>query len=342
MRAAQLISLALAIACLGTTQADSAASFSATINSVQPKIVKVYGVGGLRGLEAYQSGFLISENGYILTVWSTVLDTEFITITLDDGRRFEEATFVGADPRLEIAVLKIEASELPHFDLGAAASGQVGNRVLAFSNLYKVATGSEPASVQHGVVSALAKLTARRGIFKTPYNGPVLVLDAMTNNPGAAGGAVTNQRGALLGMIGKELRNAQDNTWLNYAVPIGELRESITAIIENKSPPRGSDTENLPKNSIDLVALGAVLVPEVVDSTPPYIDAVRPGSSAETAGLLRDDLVLFVGSVLVQSLDDLASECRRIDSRRPLQLTVRRGDELKAIVIEPSKTGDGN
>lgn len=335
--------LALALVCAGGTIVEAATSFSTAINSVQPKIVKIYGAGGVRGLEAYQSGFLISADGYVVTVWSTVLDTEYVTITLDDGRRFEEATFVGADPRLEIAILKVDAVDLPYFDLAKVAEGRVGKRVLAFSNLYKVATGSEPSSVQHGVVSALANLTARRGVFKTPYKGPVLVVDAMTNNPGAAGGAVTDHHGVLLGMIGKELRNAQDNTWLNYAFPIGELRESITAIVENKSPPRGGDEQDLPETPIDLAALGVIMVPEVVDSTPPYVDAVRSGSPAEVAGLMRDDLILFVGSVLVQSLDNLTDECLRIDARRGVQLTVRRGDKLQAIVIAPAANpGGGN
>ena len=86
------------------------------IREAQRKTVKIYGAGGLRGLEAYQSGFLISADGYVLTVFSHVLDSDTITVTLDDGRKFE-AKLLGADPRLEVAVLKIDAADLPHFDL---------------------------------------------------------------------------------------------------------------------------------------------------------------------------------------------------------------------------------
>ena len=60
--------------------------------------------------------------------------------------------------------------------------------MLALSNLFGVATGNEPASVQHGTVSVVTRLDARRGMFETPYHGPVYVLDLVTNNPGAAGG----------------------------------------------------------------------------------------------------------------------------------------------------------
>ena len=211
-------------------------SLAPVIEEVQPKIVKIYGAGGPSGLEPYQSGFLISDSGHILTVWSYVLDTDYIKATLNDGRGFE-AKLLGADPRLELAVLKIDADELPHFDLAAAVPAESGSRVLAFSNLFGVATGDEPASVQHGIISVKTRLDARRGVFESPYHGDVYVLDAMTNNPGAAGGALVNQFGELLGMLGKELRSAQNNIWLNYALPIDELRDSVEQIMAGKFRP---------------------------------------------------------------------------------------------------------
>ena len=64
-------------------------SFSQVIQTVQPKIVKIFGAGGLRGLESYQTGFLVSSAGHVLTVWSYVLDTEVVTVVLDDGRKFQ-------------------------------------------------------------------------------------------------------------------------------------------------------------------------------------------------------------------------------------------------------------
>ena len=86
-------------------------SFADKVNQVQPKIVKLYGAGGLRGLEAYQTGILISADGHILTAWSYVLDTEGIRATLHDGRSYE-AEVVGVDPWLEIAILKIPGEDL--------------------------------------------------------------------------------------------------------------------------------------------------------------------------------------------------------------------------------------
>ena len=191
-------------------------SYAEVVADVQPRMIKVFGTGGLRSLESYQSGFLISKDGHVLTAWSYVLDSGDATVVLDDGRKFT-SEIVGADPRMEIAVLKIDATDLPYFDLSSASPLQLGSRVLAFSNLYGVATGDEPTSVLHGIVAGRTKLSARRGSFKTPYRGNVYVLDAMTNNAGAAGGALTDSQGRLAGVLGKELRDAETNTWLNYA-----------------------------------------------------------------------------------------------------------------------------
>ena len=334
-----LVALVLGVTAGLARDCPAAATFVTTIHRVLPKVVKIYGAGGLRGLEAYQTGILISPEGHVLTAWSTVLDTDNPVVILDDGRRFE-SELLGADPQLEIAILKVPASDLPFFDLSNVASAQVGQRVLAFSNLFKVATGDEPVSVQRGVIAAITELSARRGVFQTPYSGPVYVTDALTNNPGAAGGALTNLRGELLGLLGKELRNAQDNTWLNYSLPIDQLRTAIDDIKAGKTRPRRDPGQLLPRDPVDLARLGILLVPEVVDNTPPFIDAVRSGSPAAAAGVRSDDLILFINNVLVQSLHDLKEECRRIARDEQVQLTIRRGDQLKVILLDDSANSE--
>jgi serine protease Do len=269
----------------------------------------------------------------VLTVWSYVLDTEEVTVTLDDGRRFK-ADLLGSDPRLELAVLKIDAAELPHFDLMQAVEAGPGTRVLAFSNLFGVATGDEAASVQKGSIAALANLAARRGAYQTPYRGPVYVLDAMTNNPGAAGGALVTQHGELLGMLGKELRNAQNNLWLNYAIPLDPIRETVTAIQSGKFAPRSADdATKKPEDALNLQLLGIVLVPDVLERTPPYVDDVRTASPAARAGLKSDDLLVFVNGRLAPSCKALAEELSFLERDEEVQLTVQRGQELVEITV---------
>jgi len=327
---------AVAPAAFQATAAPTAPPIPETVVQVQPKLVKVYGAGGLRGLEAYQSGFLISAEGHVLTAWSYVLDSDSVTVTLNDGRKFE-ARLLGADPRLEVAVLKIEAAGLPYFDLRQAVDAEAGTRVLALSNLFGVAMGNEPASVQRGTISVKTRLEARRGVYEIPYDGPVYVLDAVTNNPGAAGGALVTRRGELVAMLGKELRNALNSTWLNYAVPIDQLRGTVEQIRAGKFVVRKSEeAAKKPARPLTLGMLGIVLVPDVVERTPPYVDAVAPNSPAAKAGVQPDDLVVLVGDRFIPSCKALAGELQYIDFEDQLRLTVLRGQQMKEFVLQGS------
>jgi serine protease Do len=282
----------------------------------------------------YQSGVLISREGHILTAYSYVLDTDYISVVLSDGRKFE-AKLLGADPRLEIAVLKIAGADLPYYDLAKSPAGRLADNVLAFSNLFNVAIGDEPASVQHGIISALAKLEAQQGVFETPYRGPIYVLDAKTNNPGAAGGALVTRRGELLGILGKELKNSLNSTYLNYAIPVAELRESVEAIKAGKMVARrDAEPKQKPRRSLTLDALGLTLVPDVLERTPPYVEQVRAGSPAEKAGVHPDDLIILLGDHLVQSCKFLHGDLDYIDYQDPVKLTLLRGQELIEVTLQ--------
>ena len=314
-----------------------------TIASVSPKVVKIFGAGGGQKLHAYGSGFLVSATGHIVTVWSHILDGDTVTVVLHDGRRFE-GKVVGAEPPLDMAVLKIEAEGLPYFDLAQTAVVGPGTRVLAFSNAFKVATGDEPVTVMHGVISAKTSLAARRGAFESPYNGPVYVVDAITNNSGAAGGVLTTWDGRLLGMLGKELRNTQTNTWLNYVMPIGELKTTTEEIISGrfsrtkKDDPDEDSPGKVKPRRYEALDFGIVTIPDVISRTPAYIDRVLPGSQAEKVGLLPNDLILFVGEDLVQSCRMLRDELGRLEANDPLKVIVRRGDVLVSVeMVTPRK-----
>ncbi len=310
-----------------------------TIRMIQPRMVKIFGAGGIRGLHAYGTGFLVSPKGHIATVWSHVLDADSITVVLNDGRRFQ-ARVLGAKPQLDLAVLKLQAEnvELSYFDIEQTASVGPGTRILAFSNMFNVATGDEPVSVLHGVIAARTNLSTRRGTFEIPYDGPIYVVDAITNNSGAAGGVLTTQDGQLLAMIGKELRNARSNTWVNYAIPIGELKEAIKQItngnfVAHKKKP---DETEIPVRYHPL-DFGLVMVPDVLYRTPAYVDSVLPNSQAARAGLRSDDLVLFVNDELIQSCRTLKVALGRLESGDALRLIVRRANQLVQIKMNVKK-----
>lgn len=319
--------------------AAAATPLQAAIRTAQRKVVKIYGAGGVRGLEAYQTGVLISPQGQVLTALSYVLDTDQLTVVVDDGRHFT-AEVLGIDQVAELAVLSLDVGDesLPAFDLAADASApaaQAGDRVLALSNLYNIAGGDEPVSVLQGVITAVAPLEARRGGFESNYRGRVYVLDAAANNPGAAGGALVDWNGRLLGVLGKELKSRSTGSWLHYALPLGEIAATVEQLRQGQSL---EDRESAPEaqEPVTLAELGLVLVPDVLPRTPPYIDAVHPESPAARAGLRADDLVVFLAGEPTASCRAVADLMARQERYDAVRISVLRDGEL----VEASLTAD--
>lgn len=314
-------------------QEATSQSLHQTVVASELKTVKLFGAGGM-GLESYQSGFFISAEGHILTVWSTVLDVSDIICVTSDGRKLK-AQVLGIDPNLELAVLLSDQPPAAYFSLEDSAQAAPGDRVLAISNLFGIATGSEMSSVQKGAVMTITELRARRGNFQSVYQGPALIIDAMTNNPGAAGGALLNMQGQLLGMLGKELRDTSANIWINYALPAAQFKESVGNILAGKTIIRSQATRKVADRPMSLSQLGLVLIPNILSKTPAYIDSVQPRSPAASAGLKPDDLILFINSQRVASQAALMEELNTIDRGDGVLVMVQRGSELKEVLLQP-------
>lgn len=339
-RIALFVSLAL------TWAVPAQAPFHEVAREVNRKLVKVYGSGGFRGLVAYGTGVVISPDGYVLTASSHLLDTPELRVHLYDGRRVPAKVIV-VEPELDAAIIKIDKVEdLPYFDALAAAkrpAAKSGDWVLGFSNQFEIATRDEPMSVTRGVIAAVAKLPLQRGVFDAPYQGEVYVVDAVTNNPGAAGGALTTTKGELVGLIGKELRNGLTETWLNYAVPLVakvDMRqgEQIVAVSMAEFIEKGVKGEYKPtvreRNRDGSGAFdGIVFVPNVVERTPPYVEEVLPGSPGAKAGLRPDDLVVYVDGEPVISIAGYRAILEKIRPGTMVKLEVRRGDKLVSVEL---------
>jgi serine protease Do len=320
--------LMAACACLGeqATALRADDSFADVADQVNQRVVKLFGSGGYQGLVSYGSGILVSPEGHVLTVASHILLTDELRVHLWDGRRLQAQVLV-VEPELDAALLKINGVDhLPYFDVGQSAAGplaKAGEWVLAFSNEFQIATRDEPVSVQHGVIAAYAKLRGRRGIFEAPYTGDVYVVDAVTNNPGAAGGALTDRRGRLLGVIGKELRNTLSDTWVNYAVPIQMLATFVDKAKKGDYKPiiRSEVPPGIPGYH------GIVMVPNVVERTPPFIEEVILGSPAARAGLRPDDLVVFAQGEQIASVKAFRDVMGRARPGTVVKMEVRRADK---------------
>ena len=346
-----LLACVLWMSCIGSGAAQSSAargtaSRQSQVQSDDPldralaRVVKIFGAGGMHSLEGYGSGFVVSAGGHVVTVWSHLIDSGEVNVVLNDGRRFP-AKFVTGDPSRDLAVLKIEGADLdlPFFDLRESVDAPPGTRVLAFSNMFKVATGDEAVSVLHGVISVRTRLSARRGAYRAPYEGPVYIVDSVTNNPGAAGGALTTLDGSLIGMLGRELQNTESNTWVNYAVPISELRGPIEDIIAGRFvKPQSKPTDGAPR--FTALDFGLVLVPDVVYRTPAYVETVVADSPSAKAGIRQEDLIVFVNDELVQSNRALKAILGRLESGDLIHVVVRRKDQLLPLELRvPDRRG---
>jgi len=306
-------------------------SFVEAVEQVNKKVVKLYGAGGFQGLASYGTGVLVSPQGHILTVNSPMLDTTNLRVHLSDGRRFQAKVIV-AEPELDVALVKIDKVEdLPFFDVAAAAKAapaRPGDWVLAFSNQFHIATGDEPVSVQRGVIAAYAKVYGRRGVYKAPYAGEVYVLDAITNNPGAGGGAVTTRKGELLGLVGKELRNDLTDTWINYAMPVQALAAFVDKAKRGEYKPIVREKKEGPAGYH-----GVVLVPNVVERTPPFVEEVAPGSPGAAAGLRPDDLIVYIDGQQVVSIQSFHELMKDVPPGTKVKLEVRRGEKLVPVEL---------
>jgi serine protease Do len=341
--------LALVAAACHLDRALADTSFAKVAEEVNPKVVKLFGSGGFKGLASYGTGVLISKDGYILTVNSHILDTRDLRVHLYDGSRYH-GKVVAREPVLDVALVQIEPSgkravEIEqYFNVEQAANRPIlepGTSVLAFSNLFQIATRDEPLSIQHGVIAAYSKLAGRIGVFEATYRGNVYVLDAITNNPGAGGGVITTRKGELVAMIGKELRNELTNTWINYAIPFGasvevpdkdgkKIQVSILDIVRKKDKYKPAPE---PAKVANLAFHGIILVPNVVERTPPYVEEVLPGSPAEKAKLRPDDLVVYVDGLPVQDINTFNNIMSNYPPGTEVKLEIQRGDKLMTVPL---------
>jgi serine protease Do len=320
---------------------------------VNKKLVKLFGAGGFKGLPSYGTGIAVSPNGFILTVNNHILTTTDLRVHLFDGR-FYHAKVVAKEPELDVALIKLEepVEKLPCYNIETEAAKPTavpGTWVLAFSNQFAIAERDEPMSVQHGVVQAFSDLKGRKGVADAPFQGKVYFIDVVACNPGAAGGALTNYKGDLLGILGRELKNKLSDSWINYAVPVTAAVELIN-----------DETKKVEKVAIkDFVSLamagkwkphtkkviakgpgvyhGIILVPNPVSLTPPYIEAVVPGSPADKAGLRTDDLIVYVDGELVQSIKGFKDLINSYQPGQQVRLDVQRGAQLETVTLTLEK-----
>jgi serine protease Do len=305
--------------------ADENSEFAPAVNYAQARMVKIFGAGIGRS-PGYATGLIVSPEGDILTAVGVHLATSNLRVTTPDGET-HFAKVIRRSNNLQAALLKIEAKTPDYFDLTQTSNLEPGDWILGISNCFKVADGAEPLSVNVGVLQLRTRLEARRGVQDFPYNGDVLLIDAITSNPGAAGGAVVGVDGKLAGMIGKVIEGVNTNTRLNYAVPTNLLHTFLTNPEEVESDSHPPTVDDKPGE------LGIRLFGLAGRRGPAYVDRVVASSPAAAAGIKSDDLVISLAGEAIKSGDDFQKAVAKLKAGQQVQVVVKRKNELVTVQL---------
>lgn len=337
--------LGLLLAATGTTAwSDSTPRGVDVLPPVQDAIVKVYGLGGVAGLEGYQTGFFLrSDEPIVMTVDSPVLDGASVTLIDALGDR-SEGRLLGRDSTTGLALIGCPPTTAPPaaIDLSTPARPRRGQSLWVLSNAFAIANGDEPVSVQGGRLAAIAPMplpgAARlRPAIGAPAGGTtVLLLDAITSNPGAGGGVVVDARGSFAGMLGAECRSPVTGAWINYALPAEAVREAVARIEQSQEDTPTNNRNDTPAMArIALREVGIALIPSLTTRTPAYIEQVASNSPASRAGLRADDLIVAVAGVNVGTTETAATEIaaalQRVDR---VELTLLSDQKIVNLIVE--------
>lgn len=320
-----------------TIAQDIPAERNPVVRSGQEVVVKLFGAG-VGTLDSYGSAVLVSDKGHAVTVWNHLVNTGYLTAVVSDGRRYT-VKVVGTSLEHDLAVLKLESEDgetFPFVDWKSFAEASAGEPVLAFSNMFHVATGNEPVSVVHGVIASNSILEAGFGRWQFPVQTPVYLLDAVTNNSGAAGGLLTNLQGQPLGLLGREIRHRETDAWVNYAVPWKTLQPVLAAVLEGRQITTAAAEADSKKQLSDrqlTAQFGLTLLPGFLQKTPAYVDRIIPDSAAAQAGLQRGDLVLMVSDEVIQSVTDFKSALGKLRKGQTVSVTVSRDNRLQNVSL---------
>ncbi len=240
------------------------------------------------------SGFIITQDGYIVTNHHVVSGASSVTVTLYDGTEYA-ATVVGSDSDYDVAVLKIDATGLQPVTLGKSSDVNVGDTVLAIGN----PLGELTFSMSQGIVSCCDRAINVDG---TPFN--MIQVDASIN-PGNSGGPLMNLYGEVVGIVSAKYSSYSDTTveGLGFAIPIGDVQAIITDIMEN-----GTVT-NKPSFGITAGTMTEQMAAQYqIDQTSgAFVYSVNKGGAGEKAGLQMGDVITKIDSTDITSMDDLTA-----------------------------------
>ena len=258
------------------------------------------------------SGFIISEDGYLLTNNHVVADADEITVSLGDRREYQ-AEVIGADERSDVALLKIDAEDLPTLDIGKSKDLRVGEWVVAIGSPFQLRF-----SVTSGIVSAKGR-SIPNGSDSTYV--PFIQTDVAIN-PGNSGGPLFNLDGEVVGINSQIYTRSGGYMGVSFAIPIDYAMDVADQLKEKGYVARGwlgvsiQEVTSELAEALDMEIPKGALISQIIEDSP-----------AEKSGLKEEDVILFFDGEEIFYSSDL-----------PLTVGAIRPDtEVNAMVLRDGK-----
>jgi serine protease Do len=268
------------------------------------------------------SGFIISDDGYILTNAHVVESADKITVRLTDKREFK-AKVIGSDKRTDVALLKIEATGLPKISQGDPNLLKVGEWVLAIGSPFGF-----DSSVTAGIVSAKGRSLPQENFV------PFIQTDAAIN-PGNSGGPLFNMKGEVIGINSQIYSRSGGYMGLSFAIPIDVAMDVVKQLRSSGKVTRGRIGVSIQEvtrelaDSFGLTKLAGALISDV-----------EKGGPADKAGILASDVILKFDGKAVNTSNDLP---RIVAATRPgnkVSVQLWRKGEIREVTVTVGEIAD--
>ena len=266
------------------------------------------------------SGVIVSPDGYILTNNHVIEEADEIQVTLNDGRT-AVAQVIGTDPETDLAVLKINLTNLPAITWGNSEQIAIGDGVLAIGNPFGVGQ-----TVTSGIISALGRTQLGINTFEN-----FIQTDAAIN-PGNSGGALVDVMGHLVGINTAIYSRSGGSMGIGFAIPTSTARQVLEAIVRDGEVVRGWIGVE-PQDITAELAEGFGLKPQ----SGVIITGVLQNSPAANAGLRPGDVVTAVGDQPVSKVSELLSAVAALTPGKASTLSVMRKDTRLTLNVVPGQ-----
>ena len=283
------------------------------------------------------SGVIVSKDGYIVTNNHVVDFADNVNVTLSDNRKFV-AKVVGTDPKYDLAVIKIESSDLPFVQKGNSDNLKIGEWALAIGFPYDIGT-----TVTAGIISATHK---KIGVSETRNVMEDFIQTDAVVNPGNSGGALVDAQGKLIGINTAIQTRTGSYEGYSFAIPVNTMSKITDEIIKTGGVKRNNNNSlSSPQaNSAKRPALGVKMISdEYFDEAAKdlnlnvasgvIVSEVLDGSSAQYAGILPNDVIVKVDNISIRSTDDLRNRLAQSKIGDVLKVTVFRNGKTKEIPV---------